>query len=94
MTKEVEKPKALSSLAAGAGLSVSLVAGYLVCWLVAITPYATAFAHAWLGLFSALPIGSTDELVEGLIFSVVAAWFVALIFIPVYNLVARAARIV
>ncbi len=88
-----EKTPGIGVIPAGAGLAVTLVAGYVACWLVAATPFASSFAHEWLNLFSALPVGSIDQLVEGVIFSAVAAWFAALIFVPVYNLTARADRI-
>ena len=67
---------------------------YAVCWLLAATPFAAPFAHGWLGLFSAEPQGSVAQLLEGLLFSAVASWFAALVFVPIYNLVARADRVI
>lgn len=78
----------------GIALAVTLLAAYAARWLVAASPFSSPFAHAWLNLFSAEPQGSTDQLIEGSIYSAVAAWFAALIFTPVYNLVARADRVI
>jgi hypothetical protein len=94
-TQSVEvKPPGLSTLAAGAALTVTLVAAYIVCWLSSTLPVAGAFAHNWLNLFSAKPLGSVDQLVEGAIYSAVTAWFAALFFTVVYNLVARTDRVI
>ena len=79
---------------AGIALAITLVAGYGVCWLTASAAYGRGFTHAWLSLFSALPLGSIDELIEGAAFSAVAGWFAALLFVPLYNLIARADRII
>lgn len=89
-----EKTPGLALAPAGIALAVTLVAGYFACWLVAQTPYGSSFTHAWLTLFSALPSGSLDQLFEGAIFSAVAGWFAALIFVPLYNVLARADRII
>ncbi|HWA23717.1 MAG TPA: hypothetical protein VG735_15090 [Caulobacterales bacterium] len=94
-SKSEERTAGLALAPAGLALGITLVAGYVVCWLVAvITPFASGFTHAWLNLFSALPLGSRDQLVEGILFSAVAGWFAALIFVPTYNLIARADRII
>ena len=89
-----ERPSGIGVLPMGLALAVTLLAAYGVCWLVATSPYAAPFTHAWLQLFSAEPAGSVAQLIEGSIFSGVAAWFAALIFAPVYNLVARADRVI
>jgi hypothetical protein len=94
MAKLEGKPPGLSMLAVGAALTVTLLAAYGACWLVAASPFSSSFAHAWLALFSAEPAGSTAQLTEGLLFSAVAAWFAALIFVPIYNLTARADRVI
>jgi hypothetical protein len=89
-----ERSSGIGVLPLGIALAVTLLAAYAACWLVAASPYAAQFAHAWLQLFSAEPEGSIAQLIEGSIFSAVAAWFAALIFAPVYNLVSRADRII
>lgn len=48
----------LSTLSVGLGLSVTLVLEYVACWAVAATPIGPAFAHAWLGVFTAEPAGT------------------------------------
>lgn len=93
MTTLERRTPGLSLLAAAAALTMTLLAAYTACWLVAATPFAAPFAHAWLNLFSAEPQGSVAQLIEGLIFSAVASWFAVLIFVPIYNLVARADRV-
>ncbi len=89
-----ERSSGIGVLPLGIALAVTLLAAYAACWLVAASPYAAPFAHAWLQLFSAETEGSIAQLIEGSIFSAVAAWFAALIFAPVYNLVSRADRII
>lgn len=81
-------------LAAAAGLTVTLLAAYAVCWLASALPGAGAFAHNWLNLFSPRSPGSIDQLVGGAIYSAISAGFAALIFVPVYNLTARTDRII
>ncbi|PZO46850.1 MAG: hypothetical protein DCF16_18490 [Alphaproteobacteria bacterium] len=95
-TKSVdEKAPGLSLLATGAGLTVTLLAAYIVCWLAyTLSGGVGAFAHNWLNLFSAEPLGSVNQLLEGATYSAISAWFAALVFAPVYNLVARTDRII
>lgn len=88
------RPAGIGVLPLGIALAVTLLAAYAACWLVAASVPAATLAHAWLQLFSAEPEGSMPQLIEGSIYSAVAAWFAALIFAPVYNLVARADRII
>lgn len=88
------RPSGIGVLPLGIALAVTLLAAYAACWLVAASVPTAPLAHAWLQLFSTEPEGSTAQLIEGSIYSAVAAWFAALIFAPVYNLVARADRII
>ncbi len=88
------KSPGIGVLPLGVALAVTLVLAYGACWLVAASPFSSPFAHAWLALFSAETNGSISQLVEGGIYSAVAAWFAALVFAPVYNLVARADPII
>lgn len=88
------RPAGVGVLPLGIALATTLLLAYAACWLVAASAYGAPFAHAWLGLFSAEDAGSIDQLVEGSIYSVVAAWFAGLIFAPVYNLVSRADRVI
>lgn len=91
---DAERPPGIGVLPLGIALAVTLLAAYVACWLVAASPYAPPFAHAWLQLFSAEPEGSMAQLFVGGSFSAAGALFFALIFAPVYNLVARADRII
>ena len=89
-----ERSFGIGVLPLGMALAVTLLAAYAACWLVTASLYAAPFAHAWLQLLSAEPEGSMAQLIEASIFSAVAAWFAALIFAPIYNLVSRADRII
>lgn len=75
----------LRIVAVGAGLTATLVLGYVVCWCVAATVQTPAFTHAWLNLFSAAPEASFRQLIEGSLWSIVAAWFAAITFTPAFN---------
>jgi hypothetical protein len=88
------RPAGVGVLPLGIALAVTLLLAYVACWLVAASAFGAPFAHAWLALFSAAPAGSIEQLVEGSIYSVVAAWFAGLVFAPVYNLVAKADRVI
>ena len=84
----VSQKKSESSVnivALGWGLSATLVALFIVCALAAMLFPTLPVAHNWLGLFSAAPTGTAWNLVEGVFWSLVAAWFSAFIFGPVYN---------
>lgn len=78
----------INILALGIAASVTLALIYVVCAVVAMAVPSLAFAHVWLTLFSAAPIGSVQGLVEGTIWSVVAGWVAAVILGWVYNRVA------
>ena len=75
----------LKMVAVGAGLTATLVLGYVVCWCIAATLQSAAFTHAWLSLFSAAPEATFRQLLEGTLWSFVAAWFAAITFTPVFN---------
>jgi hypothetical protein len=44
-------------------------------------------AHGWVNLWSDAPIDSSRVWIDGLIWSVVAGWLIALIFGTVYNVI-------
>lgn len=72
-------------VALGWGLSATLVALFIVCALAAMLFPTLPVAHNWLGLFSTAPAGTVWNFAEGVIWSIVAAWFSAAIFGPIYN---------
>ena len=81
----------LSISGLGWGFSAALVVLFLLCMLSALFMPMRA-AHGWVSLLSDAPISSTRIWVEGLIWSVVAGWLIALVFGTVYNwIVARRA---
>jgi hypothetical protein len=84
-------PGRLSINGLGWGLSAALVVLFMLCLLAALF-LPMRLAHGWLALFSDAPVGSTWLWVEGLFWSIVAGWLIALVFGTVYNwIVARSA---
>jgi len=77
----------LSLSGLGWGFSAALVALFVLCMLAAwFLPMRAA--HGYVALFSDAPLGSPRLWVEGLIWSVVAGWLIALVFGTVYNWIA------
>ncbi len=81
----------LSISGLGWGFSAALVVLFVLCMLAVLFVPIRA-AHGYVTLFSDAPISSTRMWAEGLIWSVVAGWLIALVFGSVYNwIVARRA---
>lgn len=81
----------LSISGLGWGFSAALVVLFVLCMLAALFMPMRA-AHGYVALFSDAPFGSTRLWVDGLIWSIVAGWLMALVFGTVYNwIVARRA---
>jgi hypothetical protein len=81
----------LSISGLGWGFSAALVVLFVLCMLAALF-MPMRVAHGWVALLSDAPILSTRVWVEGLIWSVVAGWLIALVFGTVYNwIIARRA---
>ena len=79
----------LSISGLGWGFSAALVALFVLCMLSALFMPLRA-AHGWVTLMSDAPIDSSRVWVDGLIWSVVAGWLIALVLGTVYNwIVAR-----
>ena len=76
----------LSISGLGWGFSAALVVLFVLCMLAALF-MPMRVAHGWVALFSDAPIGSTRVWIDGLIWSVVAGWLIALVFGTVYNLI-------
>jgi hypothetical protein len=74
----------LSISGLGWGFSAALVVLFVLCLLAALF-LPMRVAHGWVALFSDAPVGSARLWVEGLIWSVVAGWLIALVFGTVYN---------
>ena len=74
----------LSISGLGWGLSAALVALFVLCMLAAwFLPMRAA--HGWVALFSDAPLDSRSIWVDGLIWSVVIGWLIALVFGTIYN---------
>jgi hypothetical protein len=74
----------LSISGLGWGFSATLVVLFVLSMLTALFLPLRA-AHGWVTLLSDAPIDSSRVWVEGLIWSVVAGWLIALVFGTVYN---------
>jgi hypothetical protein len=74
----------LSISGLGWGFSAALVALFVLCMLSALFMPLRA-AHGWVTLMSDAPIDSSRVWVDGLIWSVVAGWLIALVLGTVYN---------
>jgi hypothetical protein len=81
----------LSISGLGWGFSAALVVLFVLCMLSALFMQMRA-AHGWVTLLSDAPIGSSRVWIEGLSWSAVAGWLIALVLGTVYNwIVARRA---
>ena len=81
----------LSISGLGWGFSAALVVLFVLCMLAALFVPIRA-AHGWVALFSDAPFTSARVWADGLIWSVVAGWLIALVFGTVYNwIIARQA---
>jgi hypothetical protein len=74
----------LSISGLGWGFSAALVVLFVLAMLAGLFMPLRA-AHGWVSLLSDAPTGSTRVWVEGLIWSAVAGWLIALVFGTVYN---------
>lgn len=74
----------LSISGLGWGLSAALVVLFVLCMVAALFLPMRA-AHGYVALFSDAPLGSWRLWVEGLVWSIVAAWVFALVFGTIYN---------
>ena len=74
----------LSISGLGWGLSATLVVLFVLCMLVALfVPLRSA--HGWVSLLSDAPINSSRVWIDGLVWSIVLGWLIALIFGTIYN---------
>jgi hypothetical protein len=79
----------LSLVAFGVAVSAALVVLFALCWIVAaVMPSLAGASHGWITLFTTAPVGSVRALVEGVIWSIVFGWIIALVTVPIYNRIA------
>jgi hypothetical protein len=76
----------LSISGLGWGASAALIVLFVLCMLAVLFMPMRA-AHGWVALFSDAPVDSTRVWIDGLIWSLVAGWLIALVFGTVYNLI-------
>lgn len=77
-------PTRISLAALGISLSSFFALTYVVCFLLALLLPAPVLS-AWLTLSGATAVPDWWGLAEGLVFSVVCGWYVALVFGTIYN---------
>jgi hypothetical protein len=75
----------INVVALGVAASATLVVLYVLCWVVAVVFPGLALSHGWLNLFTTAPITSVAALIEGVIWSIVFGWVIALVLAPIYN---------
>jgi len=81
----------LSISGLGWGFAAALVALFTLCMLTALF-LPMRLAHGWVSLFSDAPLDSSRVWIEGLIWSIVIGWLIAIVFGTIYNwIVARRA---
>jgi len=89
--KTVASHGRLSISGLGWSCSATFVVLFVLCMLAALF-VPLRLAHGWIGLWSDAPIDSSRVWIDGLIWSVVVGWLVALVFGTIYNsIVARRA---
>jgi hypothetical protein len=73
----------------GVAASAALVVLFVFCWLVAaFMPGLEGASHGWITLFTKAPVGSVRALIEGVIWSIVFGWVIAIVMVPTYNRIA------
>jgi hypothetical protein len=75
----------LDTIALGWASSATLVVMMLLCQAAAFAFPGWPLAHVWLTLFSAAEIGTMRNLAEGVAFSLIMGWIVAIVLASVYN---------
>ena len=76
----------LNLAAFGFAASAALVVLFVLCWIAAaVMPGLAGASHGWVALFTTAPVGSVRALVEGVIWSIVFGWIIALVMVPIYN---------
>jgi hypothetical protein len=89
--KTISSHGRLSISGLGWSCSATFVVLFVLCMLAALF-MPLRLAHGWINLWSDAPIDSSRVWIDGLIWSVVVGWLVALIFGTIYNsIVARRA---
>jgi len=74
----------LSISGLGWGFSAALVVLFALCMLAALF-LPVRLAHGWVSILSDAPLDSSRVWVDGLIWSVVLGWLIAVVFGTIYN---------
>jgi hypothetical protein len=74
----------------GVAASAALVVLFVLCWLVAaLLPGLEGASHGWIILFTKARVGSVRALIEGVVWSIIFGWIIAIVMVPTYNRIAR-----
>ncbi|HZP70709.1 MAG TPA: hypothetical protein VFB29_12265 [Pseudolabrys sp.] len=74
----------LSISGLGWSCSATLVVLFVLCMLAALF-LPLRLAHGWISLWTDAPIDSSRVWIDGLVWSIVVGWLVALVFGTIYN---------
>jgi hypothetical protein len=84
----MERYRTLSVLGATIALSLTMVVLFAICGLVELLGGSLQVSHAWVNLFTAAPIGSSQAWLEGPFFSLAFGIVTGSIFASLHNAVA------
>lgn len=79
----------LNLVAFGWALSGALVVLLVLCEAAAVILPGWQLVHNWLMLFSIAEAGSFRNLIEGVVFSAIFGWIMAVVLVSIYNRLVR-----
>jgi hypothetical protein len=85
MTTPFARTAPIKVVAFGVATSAALIVVYVLCWLVAVILPDAPLSHGWINLFTTATVNSVRALIEGVIWSIVFGWVIALVQGSIYN---------
>ncbi len=79
----------LDLVATGVALTGTLVGLFVLCDLTTLAWPTAGLAHGWVRLFASAPEDWGHSFAEGVLGSAAGAWVATVLFVPVYNRLAR-----
>ncbi len=79
----------LNIVALGWGLSATLMVLFVSRLMIALVVPDWRLSHGWIGLFSAAPMTSFRVWIDGIVFSLLFGWVIALVLGSIYNRLAE-----